>query len=202
MAAQALLALAGIAGLLFVEELGVPLFMFPADGLLLTAGTLVGTGALAAWLVLPLLSVVDVTGSFLGYSWTRWAGARTLYRLADRFGVREALGLVEERVATWGTAGILVGRIIPGIRVYTSLLAGALQVPRRRFLPGMVPGSVIWIVVVSLLGALFGHLAHRYLTEYERAATEAVLALAAALLLASALRLLWVSRRPRTQATD
>lgn len=202
MAAQALLALAGIAGLLFVEELGVPLFMFPADGLLLTAGTLVGTGALAAWLVLPLLSVVDVTGSFLGYSWTRWAGARTLYRLADRFGVREALGLVEERVATWGTAGILVGRIIPGIRVYTSLLAGALQVPRRRFLPGMVPGSVIWIVVVSLLGALFGHLAHRYLTEYERAATEAVLALAAALLLASALRLLWVSRRPRPQATD
>jgi membrane-associated protein len=202
MAPQALLALAGIAGLLFVEELGVPLFMFPADGLLLTAGTLVGTGALPAWLVIPVLSVVDVTGSFLGYSWTRWAGARTLYQMADRFGAREALGLVEERVATWGTVGILVGRIIPGIRVYTSLLAGALQVPRRRFLPGMVPGSVIWIVVVCSLGALFGHLAHRYLTEYERAATEAVLALAAALLLASGVRLLWVSRRPRRPATD
>ncbi len=55
--------------LLFIDEVGVPLPFAPNEVLLLIGGVLVGSGALAAWLFLPLAFVATAAGMLAGYGW-------------------------------------------------------------------------------------------------------------------------------------
>lgn len=56
-----------------------------------------------------------------------------------------------------GNKTILVARFITGLRVFAALLAGASRkMPWRVFLMYNLAGAVLWAVVITLLGYLFG----------------------------------------------
>ena len=96
-------------------------------------------------------------GALLGYSWARLLGARGLRALAERLRMSHRLSRTERRLQAAGATGILVGRLlIPGMRVNTTLLAGALCVHRRDFAVGLIPSVVIWVVLVTGAGAVAG----------------------------------------------
>lgn len=78
------LAVAVICLLIFVEEAGVPLPMFPGDGLLLVAGIMMSAGQISPWLFLPLAFAACVSGALICYLWSRHVGQERLERLADR----------------------------------------------------------------------------------------------------------------------
>ncbi|MDQ6747824.1 MAG: DedA family protein [Candidatus Dormibacteraeota bacterium] len=156
-----------LCGLLFAEEAGVPLPFAPGELVLLAAGLLIATGGLNVFIFVPAAIAVCVAGSVLGFGWARAAGPDGLHKIARKLHKEKALETVEERVKSAGPVGIGVTRLIPGLRIYTTLVAGALKVDRRRFIVALVPSTAIWVIFYVLIGAAVGIPAQRF---FDRAA--------------------------------
>ena len=155
-----------LCGILFVGETGVPL---PTNGelLLVTGGILVGTGAIDPWLFVPLAIVATVGGAFTGYSWARLVGEKGLQAVAERLGQKHRLARVSAQFGKAGPVRIALWRLTPGFKTYTSLIAGAVGVDRRRFLAGVGPLIVLWVVTFTALGALIGVPVSHYLSQLQ-----------------------------------
>jgi membrane protein DedA with SNARE-associated domain len=160
-------ALIVLCSLIFVEEAGVPLPMAPGDLLLVAAGVLISTHGLDPVLFLPLALLASMTGALVGHTWARALGARALWSLAERLRAGRHLERASERLRDAGPWTILVARLIPGLRINTTLVAGALQVPRRTFLAGLIPSIIIWEAVFVGLGAAVGTPVEHYLGRLE-----------------------------------
>lgn len=152
--------------LLLAEEAGVPL---PAPGelTLILAGLLIATGGLDPWLFVPLAIASCVAGALAGYSWARIVGEHGLTAAAERLHQTRRLNRVTARLRVAGSRDIGLCRLIPGLRVYTSLVAGAVGVDRRRFLLGVAPSAVIWATVYIVIGVVAGVPAARFLGELQ-----------------------------------
>ena len=155
-----------LCGVLFANEAGVPM---PTNGelILIAGGILVGTGALDPWLFVPLAIAASVGGAFTGYSWARLVGEKGLQAVAERLGQSRRLARVSARLAKAGPLRIALYRLTPGFRVYTSLVAGAAGVDRRRFLAGIGPLILLWVGVFTAVGALVGVPASRFLNQLQ-----------------------------------
>jgi membrane protein DedA with SNARE-associated domain len=160
-------ALVVLCSLIFVEEAGVPLPMAPGDLLLVGAGVLISTGGLDPVVFLPLAFLASLCGAMVGYTWARAIGARALWALAERLRAGRHLEKAAERLSSAGPWTILVARLIPGLRINTTLVAGALRVPRRTYLAGLIPSIIVWEVVFVGLGAAVGTPVEHYLGRLE-----------------------------------
>lgn len=164
--------------LLLTEETGVPLPLAPGDLILLSAGVLVASGRLWLWVFLPAAIVSATVGALLGHSWARLLGAPGLRVLAKRLRMGHRLERIEQRLRTTGVTGILVGRLlIPGMRVNTTLLAGALGVRRRVFVIGLIPSVVIWVVLFTGLGVVAGVPVEHFLGRVDQVALQGAILL-------------------------
>jgi membrane protein DedA with SNARE-associated domain/DNA-binding transcriptional ArsR family regulator len=167
-----------LGGLLFTEEAGVPLPFAPGELTLLAAGLLIAAGGLDPVAFIPVALVACVAGSLVGYTWARAVGDHGLQALARRIHQQHALDRVSGRVQAAGWGGIAVSRLIPGLRIYTTLVAGALRVRRSTFLLGVVPATVAWMAVYVALGVLVGVPIEHFLTEVQRLAVQGAILLA------------------------
>lgn len=157
-----------LCSLIFVEEAGMPLPMAPGDLLLVGAGVLISTGDLDPMVFLPLALLASVAGAMVGYTWTRAIGTRALWALAGRLGAEAHLERAADRLRSGGPLTILVARLVPGLRINTTLVAGALAVPRRVYLAGLIPSIVVWEAVFTGLGAALGTPVEHYLGRFEQ----------------------------------
>jgi len=165
-------ALALLGGLLFTEEAGVPLPFAPGELTLLAAGLLIAAGGLDPYIFIPLALLACIAGSLLGYTWARAVGDRGLQALARRIHQQRALERVSGRIRSAGWGGVAVSRLIPGLRIYTTLVAGALRVRRSTFFLGIVPATVIWIAVYVALGVLVGVPIEHFFTAVQKLAIQ------------------------------
>jgi membrane protein DedA with SNARE-associated domain len=170
--------LAAICLLLFLEEAGVPLPIAPGEAVLLGAGLLIATGTVPFWLAMPAECVAVLAGVVTGYTWARAIGTERLRRLADRFGAGKPFDSVTERLREASILQIAVSRLIPGLRIYTTLAAGAVGVDLWRFLLGVVPAIAVWVTGFTLLGVFVGIPAERVLGRFEAYAVRLGLVLA------------------------
>jgi membrane-associated protein len=143
-------------GLLFAEDAGVPLPFAPGELVLLAAGLLIATGGLNPYVFIPLAFVACVSGAILAFTWAGAIGNHGLEAIARRLRGTRALRRVQKRVRAAGPLGIAVTRLIPGLRIYTTMAAGALHVSRRTFLSGVLLATAPWIAVFITLGAFVG----------------------------------------------
>ena len=120
--------------LLYAEEAGVPIPFAPGELVLIIAGILVSTGALDGRIFVPLAVLCCGAGSFTAYSWANFIGERGLGVVAARLGQEKRLERVVARIKQAGPKEIAITRLIPGLRIYTSMVAGAVGVSRQRFL--------------------------------------------------------------------
>jgi membrane protein DedA with SNARE-associated domain len=128
--------------------------------------------------ILPALVLADMAGATLGYLWVRTLRLRALGPVAARLEQNPAVRILTERLHRTGAAGVFLTRLVPGTRVYTNLAAGLIDLPPRTFLAGMLPASVLWVSVITLLGALVGNRVRPYLTGFEHLSLYALLVLA------------------------
>lgn len=149
-------ALVLLCALLFVEEAGVPLPFAPGELTLLVGGLLITTGGLNPYVFVPLAFVACSGGAMVGFSWAQVVGERGLSNLASRLHQQKALSRVLGRIRSAGALDVALSRLIPGLRIYTTLVAGALGVRREDFALGMVPSTAAWVVVWVVLGAAVG----------------------------------------------
>lgn len=164
-------ALVLLCSLLFAEEAGVPL-PTPGELTLLAGGLLIATGALDPWLFMPLAVVACVAGSATGYGWARLVGEHGLLALAERLHQTRRLERVSGRLREAGPRDIALCRLVPGLRVYTTLVSGAAGVDRRRFFTAIVPATVLWVVTFTVLGVVAGVPAERLFTQVQQLAVQ------------------------------
>ena len=165
-------ALALLPALLFAEEAGVPLPFAPGELVLLVAGLLIASGGLNPYAFIPLSLVACIAGSLVGYSWARAVGDRGLKGLARRLRQQRNLERVEDRLRAAGWRGIAISRLIPGLRIYTTLVAGAVRAPRRSFILAMVSSTFVWVGVYVALGILIGVPVEHFLDQLQKLAVQ------------------------------
>lgn len=149
-------AVAVICLLLFLEEAGLPLPFAPGEAVLLGAGLLISGGTDPAWLVIPLAYLSVLGGVATAYWWAHRIGPKRLRSLARRLHAGGPYDRAADRLraaSPWQIAG---SRLLPGLRVYTSLVAGAVGLERRRFMTGVLPASALWVVAFIGLGFFVG----------------------------------------------
>ena len=153
--------------LLFVDEAGVPLPFIPNEVLLIVAGLLIAAGSLNPFIFYPIACVALYGGSFTGYSWAKRVGPRQLRRVATMLRATKPYDRATRRMANADARHIALSRVIPGIRVYATLCAGAAQVPVRTFWEANVPAILGWVAAMTGIGFVVGVPAEHFLTAVE-----------------------------------
>ncbi len=139
-----------------VEEAGVPIPV-PADFLMLTLGVRARDGTISLWQVVVAMEAGTVLGSSLLYVLARRGGRGVVERYGRFVGVGPTqLARAESQLKRRGALAIVLGRLLPGLRLLTSVACGIFRVPYRVFLPAMSLGGLIYITGYSMLGYLAG----------------------------------------------
>lgn len=153
--------------LLFLEEAGVPIPVAPGEAALVGAGLLVASGAVPIWLMPPLAYLAVICGALTGYAWARRIGPKRVHSLAVRLHAGRPYERAAARLRAATPLQIAASRLLPGLRVYTSLVAGAVGLSLRRFLIGVLPASALWVVAFMGLGFFVGAPIERLLGRVE-----------------------------------
>ncbi|MHB8588301.1 MAG: DedA family protein [Candidatus Dormibacteraceae bacterium] len=153
--------------LLFLEEAGLPLPVAPGEAVLIGAGLVVASGGAPVWLMAPLAYLAVICGVLTGYSWARRIGPKRVHALAARLHAGGPYDRAAARLRKASPLQIAASRLLPGLRVYTSLVAGAVGLNLGRFMTGVVPASALWVVTFMGLGLFVGAPVERLLGRFE-----------------------------------
>ena len=152
--------------LLYLEEAGLPLPLAPGEAVLLGAGLLISGGSDPAWLVIPLAYLSVLAGVLTAYWWAQRIGPNRLRSLARRLHAGAPYERAAGRLRAASPLQIAGSRLLPGLRVYTSLVAGAVGLDRRRFWIGVLPASAAWVLAFIGLGFFVGAPVERLLGRF------------------------------------
>lgn len=147
---------AGLFAVILVEEAGIPLPV-PGDLFILSMGVLAARGGASFLPTLAIVTVATLLGASVLYLVSRHAGGPLLVRIARRFGytaAREAR--LEAWVARQGALAVVVGRLVPGLRIVMTVVAGALRLPAPTFLAGTLVAGLVWATLYFWLGFALG----------------------------------------------
>lgn len=109
--------------------------------------------------VMVTAAIGAVVGDNIGFAIGHHYGRGFLLRIGRFFFLTpKRFEHMENYFASHGNKTILIARFITGLRVFAALLAGASRkMPWRVFLVYNLAGAILWSVVITLLGYLFGH---------------------------------------------
>ena len=154
-------ALVGLAAIVFAE-CGLLLgFFLPGDSLLFTAGLFVANGAIGAplWAVCLLLVAAAFVGNVCGYYIGRAAGPAIFDKPRSRLFNPAHVLKTQEFFDKYGNRAIVLGRFVPIVRTFITVMAGIGRMEPRRYLTYSLIGGVLWAAGVTLLGFWLGQFA-------------------------------------------
>jgi membrane-associated protein len=154
-------ALVGLALIIFAE-CGLLLgFFLPGDSLLFTAGLFVAAGSIATplWAVCLLLVVAALLGNACGYWIGRSAGPAVFDKPRSRLFKPQHVAKTQEFFDRYGNRAIVLGRFVPIVRTFITVMAGVGRMDARRYLTYSLVGGVAWAAGVTLLGYFLGQFA-------------------------------------------
>jgi membrane-associated protein len=161
----------GILAIIFAESGLLFGFFLPGDSLLFTAGILCAPRNpanvhLNLAVVLVGCFLAAVAGAEVGYVIGSRAGPALFRRPDSRFFRQDHLERAREFFAEHGTKTVILGRFVPFVRTFVTVVAGIGRMDRRLFSICNVVGAFLWAVGVTLLGYWLGRTIHnvdRYL---------------------------------------
>jgi membrane protein DedA with SNARE-associated domain len=135
------------------QQLGVPL---PSTAFIIAAGALAHSGQLSFTAVLFIACSAALMADFVWYEIGRVRGTRVLQflcrvSLEPDYCVRRT----ENTFARHGAGTLVVGKLVPGVSVLATPMAGVYGLSRLRFLLFDGMGVLLWIGLFELLGYLF-----------------------------------------------
>jgi membrane protein DedA with SNARE-associated domain len=141
---------------LLLEESGIPLPL-PGDLVMMLAGVRVHQGRMHFLVAILLMESATLIGCSILYTLARRGGRPVLYRYGKFLHLElDKLAKAEDFLRRHGALAIVLGRVIPGLRIPTSLAAGVFGVPYRVYLPSAALGASAYILFFYLLGYIVG----------------------------------------------
>jgi membrane protein DedA with SNARE-associated domain len=148
---------AGYAALIlfgFLEAAGIPISSEVTFGF---AGVLAYQGHLNLALVIIIGTLAELAGSYASYAVGRIGGKPLVQKLGCYVLVTESdVNRAERFLAGRGAWAVPVGRMLPFIRAFTSIVAGVVRIPAARFGVLSLIGTVIYATALSLIGYALG----------------------------------------------
>jgi membrane-associated protein len=145
-------------------ECGLFFPFLPGDTLLLSLGVFIATddidvfpGSTMAELLsaLLLLTAAAVLGNVVGYEIGRAIGP-PLYQREGRVLKRKYFDQTAEFFDKHGSQALVIGRFVPFVRTYITVVAGVTRMRRQRFLLWSSVGALGWVLSITLLGYFLG----------------------------------------------
>ena len=154
---ESFLTSAGYAALIlfgFLEAACIPISSEITFGF---AGVLAYQGHLNLALVIIIGSLAELAGSYASYAVGRVGGKPLVHRLGRYVLVTESDVNRAERFLTGrGAWAVPVGRMLPFVRAFTSIVAGLVRIPAARFGVLSLIGTVIYATALSVIGYELG----------------------------------------------
>ena len=154
---ESFLTSAGYAALIllgFLEAAGIPVSSEITFGF---AGVLAYQGHLNLALVIIIGTLAELAGSYASYAVGRAGGKPLVHRLGRYVLVTESdVDRAEHFLEGRGAWAIPVGRMLPFVRAFTSIVAGLVRVPAIRFGILSLIGTVLYAAAVASLGYALG----------------------------------------------
>ena len=143
-------------GIIFIE-CGLLFPILPGDSLLFAMGLFVATGKLPInlGLALVLLFLAAFLGNVSGYEIGRAVGP-ALERREGRFIKQKYFEQTHDFFDRHGNKALVIGRFVPIVRTFITVVAGISQMDRRRFLTWSAVGAALWTLSITLLGYFLG----------------------------------------------
>jgi membrane protein DedA with SNARE-associated domain len=150
---ESFLTSAGYAALIlfgFLEAACIPISSEITFGF---AGVLAYQGHLNLALVIIIGSLAELAGSYASYAVGRVGGKPLVAKLGRYVLVTQGdVDRAERFLAGRGSWAVVVGRMLPFVRAFTSIVAGLVRIPAIRFGVLSLIGTVIYATTLSLIG--------------------------------------------------
>ena len=147
-----------LAAIVFAETGLLVGFLLPGDSLLFIVGVICGAGHLNIVWINILLIAAAIIGDGVGYYLGRRAGPAIFNRPSSRLFRREHLMRTHEFYEKYGGKTIIIARFVPIVRTFAPIVAGAGQMPYRKFVAFNVVGGLLWVFSMVLAGYYLGTL--------------------------------------------
>ncbi len=149
----------GLALIVFAETGLAVGFFLPGDSLLVVAGLFAAkANGLNVAILLILLFVAAVVGDAVGYYSGLKVGPRIFTRQKSLLFRPSHLQKAQEFYEKYGGKTIIIARFVPVVRTFAPIVAGAAQMPYRRFVVYNVVGGFLWVFSMILTGYFLGSL--------------------------------------------
>ncbi len=128
----------------------------PGETVVITAAIAASNGELTVWLVF----LAALGGAFTGDNVSCWLGTNlgrgAARRLFTGERAKRMLGWARRQLRERGPLVIFVARFIPGGRTASTVAAGTLEMPWRRFAAADLSAAAVWAAYVTALGYIGG----------------------------------------------
>ena len=150
--------------LIIFVECGLFFPFLPGDTLLLSLGVFIATddinifpgGHLAEMAIaLVLLTTAAILGNVAGYEIGRAIGPPLSLR-DGKILKKKYFDQTGEFFDKHGNKALVIGRFVPFVRTYVTVVAGVTRMDRRRFLLWSFVGAAFWVLSITLLGFFLG----------------------------------------------
>jgi membrane-associated protein len=133
-------------------------FFLPGDYLVFLAGVFCGTGILDVPIGILLVSMITaaILGSLVGYIFGKYFGSMFENRPDSLFFKKKHLETTKKYFDKYGSRTLIISRFLPIVRTFAPILAGLVRMPFVSFLINNVSGGIIWILLLTGGGYLFG----------------------------------------------
>ena len=144
-------------------ECGLFFPFLPGDTLLFAVGLFIssrndivpGPHATDLPIAIVLLFAAAFGGNVLGYEIGRKIGP-PLYEHNGRILKRKYFDQTTKFFDRHGNKALVIGRFVPFVRTYVTVIAGVTEMPRPKFWMWSAVGAAAWVVVITCLGYFLG----------------------------------------------
>jgi membrane protein DedA with SNARE-associated domain len=134
----------------FLEAACIPI---PSEITFGFAGVLAGEGHLNIVAVIVVGTIAELLGSYVSYGVGRVCERPLVHRFGRYLLITQAdIDRAERFLAGRGVWAIPVGRALPVVRTFVSIVAGFTKVPPLLFGVLSLIGTAVWVTVISLVG--------------------------------------------------
>lgn len=138
-------------------ECGLLFPILPGDSLLFAVGLFIATGQVHVNLGVALVALCAAAflGNVVGYEIGRAVGT-PLYERDGRVIKRKYFDQTTAFFDKHGSKALVIGRFVPIVRTFITVVAGVSRMDRRRFFTWSAVGAVLWAAGLTILGYFLG----------------------------------------------